>query len=208
MAKKAMAEKAVPKAKQASEFHQRYQDLEPLIRSQALVGCFLQAWSILEEELDKSISRALALKHNQAEILSVNMSLRNKINVLRSMTAGANADEKILSQLTKLIDRIEDWSTKRNLAAHSFFGNAGETDGVTFFSRKARRKYERHHVSWSIAEVEQYQNEIFQMMRSLSSLSQAVDYAPARDIDRIMETLLGRAKLSGDSDVEAKATTR
>ncbi len=91
-------------------------------RSHALVGLFLQHWAIMEAALNNAIGIALDLKLNQRIIVTHNIQLRAKLNILRAATRlSLKLSESEVQNYHSLIGKISEASHKRNMMAHDLF---------------------------------------------------------------------------------------
>jgi hypothetical protein len=134
-----------------------FRDLDPEIRCFALVGQFLQAWSVMENSLRAAIGAALNIETTKLQILCANMRLRDKINILNTLIDVApdfTDDEK--TELRRTFRDLADYSGTRNMMAHDAFHPDDSKTGVEFLTVRAKGKFALPNVVWS---VDQFQTE-------------------------------------------------
>jgi hypothetical protein len=118
-------------------------------QAQVLVGRFLYHWGTMEFEVNRAIGKVLKLDAAQTWIVARNMQLRDKLNVLRTVTnlEGPTADG------TLIIKALDDIATlannSRNLIAHESFYPSRDGAGVEFFRVQARDKFAMPNTVWT-----------------------------------------------------------
>ena len=128
-----------------------FKDLDPEIRCFALVGQFLQAWSIMEGSLHNAIGTALSIETTKLQILCANMRFRDKIHILTTLIDVApifSKEEK--SELMKTLRGLADDSGNRNMIAHDAFRPDDEGVGVEFLTVKAKGKFDLPKIVWNV----------------------------------------------------------
>lgn len=125
-----------------------FASLDPETRAVALVGSFLQHWAIMEGAMRSAIEKALNLDSLQGTVVCANISLRDKINLLKTLVNMAFLpDEEGRARAIKLLEGIAGMSANRNMIAHDmFFAKEG---GVSFFVTKAKGKLSFPTVIWT-----------------------------------------------------------
>ena len=130
-------------------------------------------WAVLEGELNSSVHKLCGLSGLEAVVATANMGVRDKANTVRTMLYVAHStDAPKVAENNKIMDRIGERSTDRNLVAHTnFFGHA---DGVQFLVIKAKGKFQIPPTIWT---VEDFRNRNRLMMASVRELRAAVAVA-------------------------------
>jgi hypothetical protein len=123
--------------------------LEPSIRCVALVGYFLQVWATLESTLNRAIVDALDLTEIQGAIVTKNIQLRDKINILKTLIDLHGVEVK---RYQKVLETIGSLSLDRNMMAHDVFFPDDQGDGVQFLVIKAKGKLSIPPTRWSVAQ--------------------------------------------------------
>jgi len=118
----------------------------------AYVGRFLWHWASLERELRRALQASLELGALQSSILSANVQLRDKLNILKTVL-DLYGHEKAPG-LVKTLNNIGTFSSARNMMAHEFFGVTGDEKAVEFFTTKAKGKLDLPSIRWREAEFE------------------------------------------------------
>src|SRR5262245_57211145 len=111
----------------------------PQIRCFALVGQFLSPWAALEAAINNAIQTALQIASVQAVVITHNMQLRDKINVLRTVCDQC-VNEPDCTYYKNQLAKIARFSSHRNMVAHDAFhvDDAKNADGVMFVSAKMK----------------------------------------------------------------------
>lgn len=147
-----------------------YADLPPPLRTRLLIGTYLQSWSFMETDLNDAIQVALGLNSLQGVIVCKNITLRDKIYILKSIIT-LNDRKKIYESEVDALSEIADIAGKeRNMIAHDAFVPDKEGDGVRFLVMKAKGKLVFPDSRWSIADFQ----EKLQNLDRLSSILQSI----------------------------------
>jgi hypothetical protein len=134
-----------------------FQNLNPNIRCFALVGQFLQAWSLMECSLHDAIGAALNIEAIKLQILCANIRFRDKLHIIASLIDVASSfSENEKNEMRKRLRILADYSGVRNMMAHDPFGPDQSKTGVEFLTVKAKGKFAIPNVVWSL---EKFQNE-------------------------------------------------
>lgn len=73
----------------------------------ALVGAFLCQWSLMEREINQAIGKVLGLEFAQTAIVAANISLRDKIHILRTaLTITTMADKDDRERFNQSLGRV------------------------------------------------------------------------------------------------------
>lgn len=137
-----------------------FDSLTPDIRCVALVGQYLQCWSLVEATLNEALRRALTLSYIQSAIVSRNVQLRDKIHILKTIANVIDVDAK---RFTASLDTFSGMAWQRNMAAHDGFVPDQTGDGVRFVVVKAKGKLDFPETTWST-------DEFFQKFAELETL--------------------------------------
>lgn len=127
---------------------------EQFARAFRLIGEFMYHWAALERALNSGVAQLLQIDSalDQA-ILTTNMSVREKLNVLRTrLILSHTKDGPEWKRLNKLIDRIGDRNDDRNIVAHTSF--APHPKGVLFYQIKAKGQFSIPDLVWSESEFD------------------------------------------------------
>lgn len=150
-----------------------FEDLDPYLRAVALVGQYLQRWSSLESSLNEAIGRAFGLTAVQEAIITRNMQLRDKLNVLKTVIALVNNDRD--SRYTKTLTEIGNLlTTERNLLAHESFWDDDKGDGVQFLTVRAKGKLTFPNIRWSIQDFQERYNKLYELRNTVKLIAEAV----------------------------------
>ena len=151
--------------------------LPPTIRCVALVGYFLQAWSVLEANMNEAITEALDLNSLQGAIVTKNIQFRDKIHILKALVELQGLE---VTDHKKTLETISTLSHDRNTVAHEMFLADDHGDGVRFIVTKARGKLTFPDVKWSIAdfyakykEISKLAQEMLEMKNELKRITLA-----------------------------------
>ena len=122
--------------------------LEPKIRCVAMVGYFLQFWSVLESTVNRALEYALDLTSLQGTIVAKNIMMRDKIHILKTLVDLRGVD---VERFKAVLEEISTLSGDRNMMAHDMFFPDDEGDGVQFLVVKAKGKLAFPKTHWSAA---------------------------------------------------------
>lgn len=151
-----------------------FRKLEHEMRVLALVGNFLQHWSFVEARLNEVIVKSLGLQDLNGLIVVRNIQLRDKLKIAKTAIHISFIGPQDQAEIyKKLIDKIGDFSLKRNIVAHELFIPSDQCDGVHFLVTKANGKITFPSEHWSTIEFAKY-------------------YAQMREFDDAMEVLIER----------------
>lgn len=115
-----------------------------------LVGEFMFNWAFLENRLNYLVGALLGADGWEGSALAANMTVRDKINLARTLLDAHISDPDERKATMKILDRVSKRNGDRNMVAHTAFG-AGP-GGVTFFSVKAKGKFALPDEVWSVKE--------------------------------------------------------
>ncbi len=167
-----------------------FDELDPETRSFALVGQFLQAWSVMEASLHAAIGAALAIEDTKLDILCANIRFRDKVHILATLVDiqpyFAAPDKE---QFRKDLREIADYAGTRNMMAHDPFHADASGKGVEFLMVKAKGKFDLPNVVWS---AEKFQTEgrlIDQYKKFLEGLATAFSRQPMNYADALRRFL-------------------
>lgn len=146
-------------------FKYGFMQMDALQRSWALVGYYMQQFSMLENEVDLCMDTVLKLKPFAMTVLGRHLEASAKVKVLRSFVdmiyaAQPYDSREILNGLAVSRKRTEGVLKTlqekhldyRNMVAHSTFQPEEEPgDGVTFISVKANSRLKIEDVSWGVS---------------------------------------------------------
>jgi len=134
-----------------------FEKLDPETRCYALVGQFLQAWSVMENSLHEAIGAAMAIESTKLQILCANMRFSDKAHILATLVDVAPGfEDQKKEEIRKRLRSLRDYSATRNMVAHNPFTSDGSKIGVEFLTVKAKGKFDMPTIVWS---VDQFQTE-------------------------------------------------
>ena len=138
-----------------------------------LVGTFLQAWALMEAQMNHAIITALELGDVQGVMVVRNVQLRSKIHILKTavnVTLPIDRREPYIDLLNQITTMSE---TDRNVVAHDLFGPDPDGDGVEFLVIKAKGKLKFPEVKWSINDCVEKINKMNFYRKQLEGLQQS-----------------------------------
>lgn len=125
-----------------------FEELDPTTRCFALVGQFLQAWSVMEGSLHSAIGAALAIEETKLQILCANIEFGAKIYILRTLIDAAPDLGEDKGNLQSSLRSLAEYAKVRNMIAHHPFQPDELKKGVEFLVVKARGKFELPKEVW------------------------------------------------------------
>jgi len=148
------------------------------VKSLALVGQFLHQWSQMEQTIHLAISAATKLDPLMNTIVCANLTIREKLNILRTLVDTSDiTPEGQKASFKAMLRDIGDYTPARNMLAHDFFMVGDEVPSIVFMPIKAKGKFDTPYVSWGELEfVEQYEK-IDAFTTELEKLSAALEHA-------------------------------
>ena len=153
-----------------SHLSERFAKLPPDLRCVALVGQYLQLWGRLEMQINAAIAGSFDLNNIQSAIMTRNMQLRDKVNVLKTVVGVS--PKALKKELTDALNRIVSLSqSERNVIAHDSFEEDDKGDGVRFLVVKAKGKLAMPDTRWSV-------RDFFEKYDSLQGLSKTIKALP------------------------------
>jgi len=129
--------------------------LDHQTRTYALVGSFLQAWSLMEAALNRTIASALSLNFVIEVILCNNIQFHDKINVLKTLVSISPLSETEKVRLDSILGKLGLYSKYRNMIAHAPLVSSETNDGVQFIVIRARGSLKFPAGDWSVARFEE-----------------------------------------------------
>lgn len=146
--------------------------LNPHVRTWALVGYFLQNFAHMEQCLDGLLEQALGLDRLQSLVLGKNVEIGRKLSIAKVLVdiwAPGDAEPQ------KLLSRIHGFIEDRNVVAHDMFiPDAREEGDIQFISVKARTKFDLPIVVWSVEQVVNKGQSILETADRLQALAKAM----------------------------------
>jgi hypothetical protein len=151
-----------------------FNQLDPETRCFALVGQFLQAWSVMEASLHKAIGAALDIEDVKLSIICANIEFSKKIYILRTLIDASPAiqedtKEKFLSSLKGL----GNFAQLRNIIAHNRFQPDDSEKGVEFLIVKASGTFASLREVWLF---ERFRSEHEKIAQHQSLLEEVVNF--------------------------------
>lgn len=184
-----------------------FQDLDPNTRSYALVGQFLQAWSVMEDSLHTCIQTAFNLTPTMLHILCANLRLHDKLNIARTIVdISAMTPENDKAKYQKLLRSIGKYSPHRNMVAHDMFLPDEKGEGVKFLTVKAKGKFEMPNVVWTAKNFQEEGKIVDGFRGGLYELNEILKISPIKD-EKYREAI-ARALLDWHPDSNWQPTSR
>lgn len=164
-------------------------------KSFILVGMYLQNWAFMESQLNSTVGKALGLAILQETIVCANLALRDKINIARTaanLEFGEGSDEA--KGYVKILTKIANASTERNMIAHDMFGADKKADKfvVTWFTVRANDKLKLPKISWSQKDFEDRFTILQKWTEELGNLQKEITRLK---LAKALTTPIGRPKL-------------
>jgi hypothetical protein len=148
------------------------------IQSFALVGTFLQKWSNMEQHLHIGIYCATKLDPLMNTIICSNLTMREKLNVLRTIVDTSDiTPENRKAGFKSMLRDIGEFSPTRNMIAHEYFIPGSNNAGIAFMPIKAKGKFDSSVVAWTAAEFQQHFAKIDAFIIELQQLAVALEHA-------------------------------
>lgn len=163
-------------------------------RAFTLVGMYLQSWAVMESQLNRTLSRTLGLDTLQGIVVTRNIQMRDKINIVKSLIHLVVINDATRSRYLKLLERIGGLSGDRNTVAHDMFDHDEDGDGVRFYVTKAKGKLQFPNVRWSIDVFTEKCFELYDIHKHLRQLDNVLD---SDKIARAFATAQPNAMLGG-----------
>lgn len=147
-----------------------FKSLPQPMRTFALVGYYLQTWSVMETNLDETLAKALHLDVLAGLVVAKNLGLRDKVHVLKAILQ-LDVFGPTRNKYLKVAGRIDKLATSdRNTVAHTMFLTHEESDGVVFYVKKARGKLNLPSIVWSLDDCLTKCDELFDICDDLKEL--------------------------------------
>jgi hypothetical protein len=154
-----------------------YHNLVPGLRCLVLIGTFFQKWGALEWHMGVTIKVGLKLDMTGGLIVTRNLSLSEKIKVLKSLVHTLLKFHGDVDNYKKTINGIGKMVEWRNRCAHEEFIPDGNGDGVKFLAVKAAGEVAMPTVCWSVSDFEGKFAQIASAMVELAEMTDALtDY--------------------------------
>ena len=138
-------------------------------RAFRLVGEFMFFWSTLEAALNTGICRLLGLSGVDAFVVTANVSVRDKIHILRTLTNFYSVNDERLAEAVRTMIAVAAKGDERNFLAHTGFIPHGP-GGVTFNVVKAKGKFSHPTVVWSPGDFAKKNLEMADLQESLDKI--------------------------------------
>lgn len=139
-----------------------------------LVGSFMRKWAFLESRMNMSIEELLSMGSLGGAIVTANLEVRAKIQILRSVVSLYHpGDPQAEKQAKKDIEAIAGLSEDRNIVAHNPFSRTDDLTGVQFMRTTARSSLKFLDYEWSPAqflEKEVEMGNLFDRLKELTPL--------------------------------------
>src|SRR5438128_2420576 len=94
----------------------------------------------MEAALNMALAVAMRLDDTMRMILCANLQLRDKLNILRTIVDSSSMTEDAKEQFKAGLQKVSDYSWKRNMMAHDNFSLDEKGLGVLFHQIKAKGK--------------------------------------------------------------------
>jgi len=155
-----------------------FNPLNPHTRCFALVGEFLYRWSVMESKIKEAITKSLGLNIVQGAIVTSNISLRDKIYILKTAVDLSEIKPKEEREKFKsVLQKVANYSPTRNMVAHDRFEPVKDKLGVRFGVIKAKGKLNIPHTEWSEDKFQEEFEKIEGFSREIDNLKSKLDRA-------------------------------
>jgi hypothetical protein len=151
---------------------------DPLAIACELVGRFLFHFSHVEGGIDAAIAKLFDLKEDAADIITANMDMNRKLNIVQSMVDLQSKPPEWRSWATDLLNQIRGLnSPSRQIVAHSTF-EPFENGSVRFKRTTAKETLKRDAPVWS---TKKFNDDFLKLEECATKLTQLVfDLSPYR----------------------------
>ena len=154
------------------DFEKTYLDLEPLIRSHALVGAYMGYYAAMECEINDMIQECFKLSGADALIICTNLNYHSKIKILKTLNDTYSGNEDARKIVERNLTKVGDLSKDRNMIAHTPFVPSKKTGGgITLLRTSASKKINIAPIEWSIKDIEKKCSKLFQAAKFIRELS-------------------------------------
>jgi hypothetical protein len=123
-------------------------DPDPNIGCCILVGQFLQNWALMESRVDDAIGKAFGLDILQKSVVCSHLGFREKIFILKTAIHLSLVLTEDKERFGTILDRLQNYSAKRNMIAHRLFFPTDDGERVAFVVTKARGPLSFPSVEW------------------------------------------------------------
>jgi len=116
-----------------------FDHLDDYTRVFAYVGRFFGQWATMEAEINRAIGKALKLDLLQQTILTAEVDLSRRIQILRTaikLSPMTDEDRKNIGE--RLTDLLNNKVRIRNIIAHNLFHITEDRKGIRFFYTKVK----------------------------------------------------------------------
>jgi hypothetical protein len=153
-----------------------FASLDPETRCNALVGQYLRRFAELETCLNMAVQSAMALHDLMRFILCANITLREKVSILRAIVDVSKLPEEERKHFKSVLtDILEKCVPNRNMIAHEVFRPDATGEGVEFLRVKAKSGFELPSLVWKIADfqregaiIEQFSVEVARLVDKIA----------------------------------------
>jgi len=152
-------------ANNISETRQRWE------HAYMLVGRFMSHWAHLENAVNDAVGSLLKMESLEATVATVNMQLRSKLHILKSMITLECPDTDWRKSALKDVEQVGNLADSwRNIVAHVSFGPI-EDDGVKFLVVRAKGKLNFPNVERSEAEFLAVSSEMMRLSDRIKEIA-------------------------------------
>jgi hypothetical protein len=151
-------------------------------QSLALVGEFLRKWSHMEQTIHLAISCATNLDPLMNTIICANLTIREKLNVLRTIVDVSDLTGEDQAQFKSMLRDIGEYTPNRNMIAHDWFLPLSDHCAVGFMPIKAKGRFATPTIIWDkddfdleYRKIEAFTEQLLQLTVRLEHASFNVD---------------------------------
>lgn len=138
-------------------------------RAYWLVGRFMNHWALLENTVNKGVGKLLGTGPLETVVATANMHFQAKIHILTTLThvqqGTTEWGKAALTDLGRIATISGQW---RNIVAHVPF--APSSNGVEFFTIKAKRKLTFPKTRWSRTDFDNISDEIMTLTKRVDEI--------------------------------------
>jgi hypothetical protein len=146
--------------------------------SLALIGMFLHKWAAMEQTMHLAIACATKLDPLMYTIICANLTIRAKLNVLRTLIDVSDIEPKeAKANLKRILRDIGEYTPVRNMIAHDYFGVGSNLPGIGFMPIKAKGSFSSGVTIYSKADFEREYEKIENFNRDLMQVTVKLEHA-------------------------------
>jgi hypothetical protein len=131
----------------------------------------------MEQAIHLAISAATKLDPLMNTIVCANLTIREKLNILRTLVDTSNISDKRKGGFKNMLRDIGAYAPARNMIAHDFFMVGSNVPSIAFMPIKAKGKFDTPSVLWHEADFADQYAKIDAFAKELMQLTVALEHA-------------------------------